>query len=197
MCLIIAVQQIAIMKIVQLPIVVSDPAFLLLIHLQQTFPSTSFWLSSRRRSSFRSKLSITLWISWLRQGSLCFINFFLPRDGRTSAVSLSLERSWSVATSSVTDSSDDMNSAFNTGLIFSLVPSSKVLDRFNTLKRARAFCKIYIKYLNTILFLLTLCLLWCFWDIAAFASCLPASFLLYKLFLDLKWTQVAPVYDND
>ena len=44
MCLIIAVQQIAIMTIVQLPIVVSDPAFLLFIHLQQTFPNTSFWL---------------------------------------------------------------------------------------------------------------------------------------------------------
>ena len=111
------------------------------------FPNTSFWLHyplSWQLSSFWFKLSTILCISWLCQGSSSWrINF--P----------SITFTWMLLFSSRFFSYrflrwHELRFQYRSYL-FSLVPSSKVLDRFNTLRCARAFCKIYVKYLNTIL----------------------------------------------
>lgn len=96
--------------------------------------------SLRLRSSFLSKLSIIRLISCDLQRSLCLINLFFPLEGGCSLSLPLLSACRSIVRGSMSDSSEDIFSAFRTGLIFSLVASSNIFELFNTLRRAWAFC---------------------------------------------------------
>ena len=90
----------------------------------------------RLLSIFLSRLSIVACISLLRHDILCFISLFFFVGGVLSSKSLPLS---SLSVLLITDSSDDMNSAFSTSATLILVALSIVVDLCSAFSLAFAF----------------------------------------------------------
>ena len=123
---------------VQQPILEDHQALVLSIPLISLLPNTLICFFQYGVFLFFCQDFLQHCNSLLRHGSLCLINLFFFTGRRLSSLSLPLDTFMS-SESCLTDSSEDMKSAFNTSSYFCLASSSIVVELCSTFSRAFAF----------------------------------------------------------